>query len=88
MELTIYAIGIDSLRVVVLARDQRFCKSDFPDVISIHHMKLTKEVTMIGIIRGVCAPAMLVFVVFLAGCAFGTRQPTLIYPPAMESGGT
>src|SRR6185312_5952276 len=22
----------------------------------------------------------------LAGCAFGTRQPTLIYPPAPESG--
>jgi len=69
-------------------RSKHFDKSDFPDVISIHHMKLTKEVTMIGIIRGVCAPAMLVFVVSLAGCAFGTRQPTLIYPPAMESGGT
>ena len=43
---------------------------------------------MIGIIRGVTVPAMLVSVVFLAGCAFGTRRPTLIYPPASESGAT
>ena len=41
---------------------------------------------MIGIIRGAGIPAALVSVVLLAGCAFGTRQPTLIYPPASESG--
>ena len=41
---------------------------------------------MIGIIRGAGLPAALVSIVFLAGCAFGTRQPTLIYPPASESG--
>jgi len=40
---------------------------------------------MIGIIRGAGIPVVLVSVVFLAGCAFGTRQPTLIYPPASES---
>lgn len=41
---------------------------------------------MIGIIRGAGIPAAFVSVVLLAGCAFGTRQPTLIYPPASESG--
>lgn len=41
---------------------------------------------MIGIIRGAGIPAALVSVVLLAGCAFGTRQPTLIYPPASDSG--
>lgn len=41
---------------------------------------------MIGIIRGAGIPVALVAVVFLSGCAFGTRQPTLVYPPASESG--
>jgi hypothetical protein len=40
---------------------------------------------MIGIIRGAGIQVALVSVVFLAGCAFGTRQPTLIYPPASET---
>jgi hypothetical protein len=31
---------------------------------------------------------ILVFIVLLGGCAFGTRQPTLTYPPAPESGAT
>lgn len=39
-----------------------------------------------GIIRAAGIPAALVSVVLLAGCAFGTRQPTLIYPPASEPG--
>ena len=37
------------------------------------------------IIRGLRCTATLVAVILLAGCAFGTRQPTLIYPPAPES---
>ena len=41
---------------------------------------------MIGIIRGAGIPVALVSAVLLSGCAFGTRQPTLIYPPAVESG--
>jgi hypothetical protein len=40
---------------------------------------------MIGIIRGAGIQVALVSVVFLSGCAFGTRQPTLIYPPAPET---
>lgn len=43
---------------------------------------------MIGIVRGISVPVTLFSVVFLAGCAFGTRQPTLIYPPASESSAT
>ncbi|HYP68786.1 MAG TPA: YajG family lipoprotein [Thiobacillaceae bacterium] len=39
---------------------------------------------MMGIIRGVSVAATLVSVILLAGCAFGTRQPTLIYPPKSE----
>lgn len=39
-----------------------------------------------GIIRAAGIPAALVSVVLLAGCAFGTRQPTLTYPPASEPG--
>lgn len=30
----------------------------------------------------------LICITLLGGCAFGTRQPTLIYPPAPESGAT
>lgn len=41
---------------------------------------------MIGNIRRAGISVALVSVVFLSGCAFGTRQPTLIYPPASESG--
>ena len=41
---------------------------------------------MIGIIRGAGIPVALVSAVLLSACAFGTRQPTLIYPPAVESG--
>ena len=37
------------------------------------------------IIRSLNCTATLVAVMLLAGCAFGTRQPTLIYPPAAES---
>lgn len=37
------------------------------------------------VIRGIRFTTTLVSVVLLAGCAFGTRQPTLIYPPAAES---
>ncbi len=37
-------------------------------------------------IRGLRCTTVLVAVILLAGCAFGTRQPTLIYPPAAESG--
>lgn len=37
---------------------------------------------MTGSIRGISAA--LVSAVLLAGCAFGTRQPTLVYPPASE----
>ncbi len=31
--------------------------------------------------RNINVTAVLAFVFFLGGCAFGTRQPTLIYPP-------
>jgi len=41
---------------------------------------------MIGTIRVAGISIVLVSVAFLSGCAFGTRQPTLIYPPAVESG--
>lgn len=41
---------------------------------------------MIGMIRAAGISMAMVSVVFLSGCAFGTRQPTLIYPPAVESG--
>jgi len=37
------------------------------------------------IIRGLRSTTTLVALLLLAGCAFGTRQPTLIYPPAAES---
>ena len=37
-------------------------------------------------IRGLRCTTVLVAVILLAGCAFGTRQPTLVYPPAAESG--
>jgi hypothetical protein len=37
------------------------------------------------VIRGLRCTTTLVAVTLLAGCAFGTRQPTLIYPPAAES---
>ena len=40
------------------------------------------------VIRTLRIVTVLVFMSFLAGCAFGTRQPTLIYPPAPESGAT
>jgi hypothetical protein len=43
---------------------------------------------MIGIIRGAGISAAFFSVALLAGCAFGTRQPTLVYPPASESSGT
>lgn len=52
------------------------------------YMTITREATMIGIARGVIVPGMLASVVFLTGCAFGVRRPTLIYPPEIESGGT
>jgi hypothetical protein len=38
------------------------------------------------IVRGLRCITTLVALLLLAGCAFGTRQPTLIYPPAAESG--
>ena len=41
---------------------------------------------MIGTIRVAGISMETVCIVFLSGCAFGTRQPTLIYPPAVESG--
>lgn len=41
---------------------------------------------MDGIIQKLSSAATLVFVIFLGGCAFGTRQATLIYPPAPEEG--
>lgn len=41
---------------------------------------------MTGIFRGAGISVALVSVALLSGCAFGTRQPTLIYPPAVESG--
>ena len=37
------------------------------------------------VIRGLRCTTTLVAVILLAGCAFGTRQPTLIYPPVAES---
>lgn len=41
---------------------------------------------MNAFIRNTSVPAMLMSVVLLAGCAFGTRQATLIYPPATQPG--
>ena len=41
---------------------------------------------MIGMFRAAGISMAMVSVAFLSGCAFGTRQPTLIYPPAAESG--
>lgn len=38
------------------------------------------------IVRSASSTATLVLVIFLGGCAFGSRQATLIYPPAPESG--
>ena len=38
------------------------------------------------VIRGLRCTTTLVAVIFLAGCAFGTRNATLIYPPKAESG--
>ncbi len=43
---------------------------------------------MMRLIRGAGISAALVSVVLFTGCAFGTRQPTLIYPPASEPGET
>lgn len=43
---------------------------------------------MIGTRRGISFSVTFISIVFLAGCAFGTRQPTLIYPPESESGET
>lgn len=42
---------------------------------------------MIGIIRGLNTILMLASAFFLVGCAFGTRHPTLIYPPTEELSG-
>jgi hypothetical protein len=36
--------------------------------------------------RGLRCAIIIVGVTLVAGCAFGTRQPTLIYPPASEPG--
>ena len=36
--------------------------------------------------RGLCRTTTLVSLIFLAGCAFGTRNATLLYPPKAESG--
>ena len=41
---------------------------------------------MDAVIRGLRFATILGCISFLAGCAFGTRQPTLIYPPAAETG--
>ena len=38
------------------------------------------------VIRGLRCATMLLVVIVLAGCAFGTRNATLIYPPKAESG--
>lgn len=38
------------------------------------------------VMRGARTLAMTLSLAVLAGCAFGTRQPTLIYPPASETG--
>ena len=35
-------------------------------------------------IRGLRGTTMIIAATLLAGCAFGTRHPTLIYPPAVE----
>jgi len=35
-------------------------------------------------IRGLRSTTMILAATLLAGCAFGTRHPTLIYPPAVE----
>lgn len=43
---------------------------------------------MIGIIQGMSVPVALASILCLTGCAFGTRQPTLIYPPASNSAET
>jgi hypothetical protein len=51
-------------------------------------MGKTREATMIGSIRRAGISAALVSALLLGGCAFGTRQPTLVYPPAAESSGT
>lgn len=40
---------------------------------------------MRNVISALRCATTLVFVVFLAGCAFGTRNATLIYPPKPES---
>ena len=40
---------------------------------------------MPNVISALRCTTTLVFVVFLAGCAFGTRNATLIYPPKPES---
>lgn len=45
-----------------------------------------KPEVMSELIRGTRMAAALFTVALLAGCAFGTRQPTLIYPPASEPG--
>ncbi len=37
-------------------------------------------------IRGLRCTTILFLVIFLSGCAFGTRQPTLQYPPTAEPG--
>ncbi len=47
---------------------------------------ISKPVIMSMVIRSARMVATVLSVAFLAGCAFGTRQPTLIYPPASESG--
>ena len=52
------------------------------------NMEITKEAIMIRFIRSVSILTILIFVVFLAGCAFGTRHPTLTYPPESDSSGT
>lgn len=43
---------------------------------------------MIAIVRGIRFLIALLLVLCLAGCAFGTRQPTLIYPPASDAEGS
>ena len=47
-----------------------------------------KEVAMFGLIQHATVSAILVCVFCLGGCAFGTRSPTLTYPPENETSGT
>lgn len=50
----------------------------------VQNREIDQEANMSRIVHSARTLASILSVVVLVGCAFGTRQPTLVYPPASE----